>query len=243
MEHGVYQETKVKKRIIMAFPYAGGSSMMYTRWKRKSEQVDMQAIDYAGHGFRYQEKLNSSFDELMNDVYEHVMSNITNYEEVFLFGHSMGGLVAYKVAEKLETENVSIRKQLLVSGSLPPEYYPTSAIKRMQGDEAVSDYIVEYNRISEKKIKTDVFKKLIFPAIRNDFAILNNYSESKNTKIDMPITCFFSECDSLMDYQHMKAWNEHSDCVRFVEMQGDHFFIEEDVERNRILGILYGPYG
>lgn len=228
----------MNKKAIIVLPYAGGSSMMYAKWGSLANNVDIKCIEYAGHGFRYKEQLNSSFEDLFLDVYKHIISEISGYDTIQIFGHSMGALIAYKIVEKFENANIKAFSRLFVSGSLPPEYYPTPAIKSLQNDTAIYKYIEDYNRISEKKRKNKIFQNTIYPAIKNDFCILNNYLETEKTKIHTPITCIFSPEDSLMEHRYMTAWCNRSNNVTFVKAKGDHFYIEEQPQRDYIINYI-----
>ena len=97
---------------VFLLPFAGGSSLLYSQWKL--DHFLFRGIDYSGHGFRYQEPMAQSLEDLAEDVIQQIES--VRPEEFFLFGHSMGGLLAWLVAQKLEKKPCG----LFISACEPP---------------------------------------------------------------------------------------------------------------------------
>lgn len=90
----------VNKTKLICFPFAGGSSMAFNRWKQYLDShYELLPIDYPGHGAKGQEPFANDFEKLIDSIYGEIKDTIfkSNY---ILFGHSMGAWIAYEIYSK-----------------------------------------------------------------------------------------------------------------------------------------------
>ncbi len=215
---------------VFLLPFAGGTSLLYNKWK--TDNFIFHPIEYSGHGTRFREPLSSN----MNDIVEDVIQQIESAEtlEYFLFGHSMGALTAWLVAQKMDIKP----KALFVSACEPPDCLEAEVYKKYRNDDALMRYMEAYGRASERQRTSKVFRKIFFPAIENDFRILSEYIYEPCTALDIPIIVLYSKEDTRMRYKVMENWNKFSTDVYFEQFRGDHFYLEEEQNRKRILWII-----
>lgn len=86
----------------------------------------------------------------------------------------------------------------------------------------------------ESKILLD---KLL-PVIKNDYRVLPEYEYEEAWKLDILIRIFCSREDTLMRYEEMQKWEEYGSDVRFYELPGDHFYIEDDGVREKVIRLI-----
>lgn len=215
---------------VFLLPFAGGSSLLYSQWK--FENFLFRGLDYSGHGFRYQEPLAQSMEDLAEDVIQQIES--VQLAEYFLFGHSMGGLLAWIVTQKLEKKP----RVLFISACEPPGCLDVGKYEKYQREDLLMQYIADYSRVPEKQRNSKVFRKILLPVIQNDFRILSEYVYEPAPVLDVPIVVLYSREDTMMRYEVMEEWKDYGRDVSFRRIRGDHFYLEEEQNRRQILEIM-----
>lgn len=219
-----------KGKSIFLLPFAGGSSLIYSKWK--FEGLVPYPLEYSGHGFRFQEPMAQDMEAMVSDVVRQI--EIRKPEEYFIFGHSMGGLVAWLTVQKLKRKPGA----LFISACEPPECLDVGRYGKYQDADILMRDLLTYKRVSERRGKSDVFRKMLLPVIRNDYRILSEYRYEPFPAIDIPVTVIYSREDTLMKYKNMETWKKYARTINFERVYGDHFYLEEEKERSRILRMI-----
>lgn len=88
--------------VLFCLPYAGGSStVLYTLSKKISCRTEL--VDFSGKGTRIGQDLYDSFDSMVDDIVSIIVEQIKDDKRYALLGYSMGSLVAYEVAKKIQS--------------------------------------------------------------------------------------------------------------------------------------------
>ena len=205
--------------------------MIYSKWKFKD--LDPYPIEYSGHGFRYQEPLAECVEDMVNDAAAQIRQVLPQGEGDFiLFGHSMGGLIAWLTAQRLKPS------ALYVSACEPPGILDAGRYRKYESEEALMSYIRDYKRLSAKRMKSKIFLDRLLPVIKNDYRLLSEYEYKEMGKLDVPVRIFCSREDTLMRYEVMQRWEEYGSDVQFYELSGDHFYLEDDGVRENVSGLI-----
>lgn len=100
------------KKILVCFPWAGGSSTLYAPWLKHpaitSAFHSTICIDYPGRASRSNEEPIGHVSALVDNILDRYdcFDDTTEKEaEIVLFGHSFGAIVAFEVARRLEEED------------------------------------------------------------------------------------------------------------------------------------------
>src|SRR5579872_6740914 len=104
---------------LICFPFAGGSSTIFRRWHLfLPDWVDVCAVELPGRGRRFQEAPLTEIDTVVKAVASEIkaMSSVN----CFLFGHSLGALIAFATARMLNQNGLSFVRHLFVSGRCAP---------------------------------------------------------------------------------------------------------------------------
>lgn len=211
---------------LYLLPYAGGSSLSYFRWEF-GESIDVVPLDYKGHGTRFKEKLDSSFEELTKDITSLIL-NQTDGKNVNIFGHSMGSLVAWDVVNRLNDEGVECRN-LIVSACPPPHLFNYEFYKSLATEDGFLRFIHNENRLRDNQVNSKLFREVIAPVAINDYKLLYKYRRRFGNKLRMQITCLYGDLDSMFDKNTLDGWQEYS-TKRIIkkELKGNHYYIEKE---------------
>lgn len=225
MYSSIYKNPRKKIKMVV-IPYAGGSSQSFSNWNTTiGKDMEINFLDYPGHGRRIKEKLISDFSELIEDMVVQLSSVAS--QPVILFGHSMGGLIsAYVAAEGYRNYGISFRG-IIISSCLSPKRLGEKKHIELN-DEQLEQYLIAERNIPADIIKTKEFKRFLFPAIKNDFKVLHKFQYKELQLPPCPIHCIFAEQDYDIDRESMKDWQECcSNVIEWHKIKGSHFYFED----------------
>lgn len=90
---------------LVCFPWAGAGASVYRRFAyHLSENIEIFAVQYPGREDCY----NESRLRRMEDIVRYISTDIRtliDHHPIIFFGHSMGALVAYEVAQSLNVRS------------------------------------------------------------------------------------------------------------------------------------------
>ena len=103
---------------LFCFPYAGGAASIYRSWHQYlPADVEVCAIQLPGRENRVRERSYINLLELVNGLLPNLLPYLD--KPFALFGHSMGSLIAYEVAQQVQ-QGSRRPTHLLVSGRRAP---------------------------------------------------------------------------------------------------------------------------
>ncbi|PEU19243.1 MULTISPECIES: thioesterase II family protein [unclassified Bacillus (in: firmicutes)] len=221
-----------KKIKLFCFPYAGASATIYSKWRRYlPDYIELHPIELSGKGGRIGEKLYHSLDEAVEDIYKKIKKHI-NDSSYSLFGHSLGGLIAYELYQKLKEKNEKLPSMLFISGSSPP-HRKKSGNYHLLSDKEFKEYIISMGGIPKELIEDEILFDFFLPALRCDFKMIETYISSQRNHIciDTGLAILYGKSDPLVDLQEINEWEDYMQGRFFIEsFDGNHFFINEQTE-------------
>jgi len=226
----------MKEQKLFCIPYAGGSAdIIYTKWKKHLDSsIKMIPIEYSGHGRRVEEALNENIEELVNDLFETVIeSEIKDGTGYMIYGHSMGTLVVYELLKLVKANNYSLPHTIFLSGRYSPDTSFQKEGVYLLSDKQLIDKLVGLGGASASIYDYPELIKAHVPIIRNDYKLIDQYN------FVMPISSFnsdlifiYSDSDPYLgDRKRVDEWRQYTDKdFAVVEVEGNHFFINEKTE-------------
>ena len=102
---------------VFCFPFAGGSANAFRPLQENQllRGFEVHCIELPGRGRRFGEGLLRNMDEMVDDVLDQHGDEFCG--EFAFLGHSMGAMLAYRVALRLASENRGLPRVIFVSGS------------------------------------------------------------------------------------------------------------------------------
>ena len=90
---------------LFCLPYSGASAMVYVRWRRAlPDWLQVCPLELPGRGRRMDEPLQSDIKALAAQLAEEISRDLNG--PYALFGHSLGGLLAFELAHALSARNL-----------------------------------------------------------------------------------------------------------------------------------------
>jgi surfactin synthase thioesterase subunit len=227
----------MKKIKLFCLPYAGGSSTIYLRWKQNLHSgIELNPIELAGRGRRYGETLYNSLDEIAEDVYSIIKKDIDNCDYA-LFGHSLGSIVAYELAHKIQSKNEKMPMHIFFAGKRAPHFDEKEEVIHHLPDEEFKHKVLELGGTPKEIVNNQELLDLFLPILRADFKVNETYKYlDKNCKLGTDITVINGKQEE-MSLDEITGWKQHTNkgCKIFM-LDGDHFFI--NIRSKEIIDII-----
>ncbi len=216
---------------LFCFPYAGGSSSIYSRWHTGlSEGTEVYAVELPGRGWRSSEPCAKDMDSLV----ERLCSAFESMLDLpfFFFGHSMGALLAFSCARALRRRHLRLPEHLFVSARVPPERpNPDRSALTMTDQELIEMIRRRGGTPPEVLAEPDLMARLL-PSIRADFVLLDSYRYVPDAPLGCPITGFTGTRDTYATKLDLGEWALHTTGpFSLLEFEGGHFFINSGRDR------------
>jgi len=217
---------------LFCIPYAGTGATMYRTWQQYFDNVEIVPVQLPGRENRISEALVNDIQILTGMIYEGIKEYLN--KPFSIFGHSMGGMLAYELLLKIKREKGLLPDILFMSGSSIEKLEDKILVGRMD-DEQLIDYLLKSGGTLEELIGYEEFRRSFFPIIRSDYQLVEGYNSSKE-KLECKIRAFASHSDTEIYPQYTEAMYKYTDDFTITYFEGNHFFVgtSEDQVCNKI---------
>ncbi|MCV7381768.1 thioesterase [Mycobacterium alsense] len=212
---------------LYIFPHAGGSAAFYVPFaKAFSSDIKRIAVQYPGQHERGLTQL-ESIQALADDIFTMMAPSSETDRRIALFGHSMGGLVAFDVALKFESAGHPIGA-LFVSSCAAPGHVRH---KQLQGsDHDILSLVARVAGTTPELLANDEFASRMMPTLKSVRTIAG-YNPPPEMTVSCPIHAFVGDDDIIVAQDNMAAWAERTtDEFSIRVLPGDHFYLNNHLQ-------------
>jgi len=212
---------------LVCLPHAGGSAPFFLPVAAAlSPGVDVVAIQYPGRQDRRGEQPLVDMDALADSIYE-VLRGQPELPVTF-FGHSLGAIVGFEVARRLEAaKHDPVR--LFASGRRGPSTRRDEAV-HLRDDAGILGEVRRLNGTASALLSDDELMRAALPALRADYQVAETYRCAPDVTVDFPITVLTGDADPKTTPQEAKAWAAHTGAFDIQVFKGGHFFLTDHVD-------------
>jgi surfactin synthase thioesterase subunit len=154
-----------------------------------------------------------------------------------LFGHSMGALVGFEVARRLEADGKGKGPvRLFASGRRGPATYRDEKV-HLRDDDGILAEVRRMNGTVSMVLDDDELMRAALPALRADYRATETYSCASGVTVSCPISALTGDNDPKTTLDEARAWEQHTTgSFRLHVFTGGHFFLAEKADEvNRLL--------
>jgi medium-chain acyl-[acyl-carrier-protein] hydrolase len=222
----------MRKLKLLAFPYAGSSSMYYYKWKRHMpDEIDFVPVELAGRGSRTRDPLYATFDEAVQDVYRQIDGLIADGPYAF-FGHSMGSLLAYELAHMLKEQGRHEPIMMFLSGRWAPHIARPDLVNPSTPDEQLKERLLELGGTSPELFENPNLADAFIPILKADFYAMESYVFDDGRT---PLSTGFNVMTGVQDWdvnkRDLAEWGKHTTGpFSLHKFKGGHFYINDSFE-------------
>ncbi|KOU12862.1 oleoyl-ACP hydrolase [Streptomyces sp. WM6372] len=216
---------------LVCFPHAGGAATFWFPMAQAlAPQVDVLAVQYPGRQDRRGEPCIEDIETLAAHAAEEVLA--WSDRPVTLFGHSMGAMVAFETARRLE-ERGRPPAGLVVSGMRAPSRARGGSSQAETAEELVAG-ILRLRGTDAAVLDDPELVRMILPTIRSDYKAAESYRWRPGPPLGTPIAVLTGTEDPHVSTDEAAAWREHTaGPFSLTVFTGGHFFLNEHAEAVR----------
>lgn len=218
--------------ILICLPYAGGAANIYSQWNKYFDpSVRVKALELKGRGSRLKEGFYVDFQSAVDDLYWMIEKDIET-DNYCLFGHSMGGILAYELYYKIYENQNRLPEHIFFSGSKVPEVSNRSKKIHLLPDDEFLASVNSYGGTPKEVFENKDILDIVLPILRNDFRLIDNYQFRNNSnQLKCDISSIRGTEDSVEESDVRDFIHYTEGRCRFYEVQGNHFFIKTNKEK------------
>ncbi|WP_069883441.1 thioesterase II family protein [Streptomyces luteocolor] len=224
---------------LVCFPHAGGAASYFFPVSRQLSGVaDVLAVQYPGRQERRKEPLVASVDELADTLAEELLQWADR--PLAFFGHSMGSLVGFEVARRLERKDIRL-VSFFASGRAAPSLSRDEGVHR-RDDAGLLRKVKELGGTSGGLLDDPDVVEMLLPAIRNDYRAVETYKLTPGEPLNCPLVVLTGDADPMVTVEEAKGWQDFSTGeFELHTYTGGHFYL--DVHAASVLGTISARLG
>lgn len=209
---------------LIGFPYAGGGPSLFRTWPGELLQdIELCAVHLPGREARMKEPPMGNLRQVVPELVEAIEPLCDR--PVALFGHSIGGLLAFECARELRRRFGISPVHLFVSGCPAPQIRDQDRLCDLP-DEEFLERMRRFNGTPRDILDHTEMMELMLPTLRADFALRDTYVYEDEPPLNCPISAFGGMADEAVGTEHLERWKVHTaEGFQLWLFQGDHFFI------------------
>ncbi|OGB61353.1 MAG: hypothetical protein A3G29_08215 [Burkholderiales bacterium RIFCSPLOWO2_12_FULL_64_99] len=210
---------------VLCFPYAGAGASVYASWRRHAlAGLSIQPVELPGRGSRMGEPFAASLDALVRQLAVEMASDLPC--PYALFGHSLGGLIAYELTHALVELGLPAPAALFVSGTSAPGWRDEQRYRAMLSLAQLKDELRRLNGMPEDLLDNAELMDLVLPVLAADFRLCASWVERERSPLACPVHVFGGEHDPCTTLPALAAWRQQTTGAFGLEMfEGDHFYL------------------
>ena len=224
---------------LLCLPSSGGGSTLYRPWLGGLDDiepaVELHAALLPGRERRMLEPPVQTMAAMVDGLVPAVAALAD--KPYFLFGHSMGALIAFELTRALVARGIRPPRRLFVSAFRAPDLpNPKRDLHALPDDEFI-DALREYGGTPDAVLRHRETMDVLLPMLRADFRMHETYLYHAARPLEVPITALAGRADAAVPASQMTGWAKQTSAgFALRHFDGAHFFIHDD--RDAVLKTL-----
>jgi len=211
---------------LVGFPHAGGSASYYFPASRAlAPRIEILAVQYPGRQDRRNER---GVDDIagLADQISRALEPATA-EPFAFFGHSMGAILAFEVARRMQERTGRTPSQLFVSGRPAPSRSRPDTV-HLRDDAGLLAELKRLGGVPPELLDQHDLLATALPAARNDYKAIETYRYVPGPPLLCPITALLGADDPMVTVDEASHWSDHcAGPFRLRVFAGGHFYLGE----------------
>ncbi len=213
---------------LFCLPHAGGGSAVYHRWRRwLPAEIGLLPVKLPGREGRFQEAAVDRMSAMIDALWQHVVPTIR--APFALYGHSMGGMIAFELARRLSAEG-TCPAYLFVSACRAPHLMSRERTLHTLPDGAMIEALVrDYGRGGQAGEDELAMMGALAATIRADLKLLETYEYQAGPPLACPICAISATEDQMVSAAQVNEWRTHTaGGFSLRTVPGHHFFLRDE---------------
>jgi surfactin synthase thioesterase subunit len=212
---------------LFVFPHGGGAAASYGHWSALvPADVELLLVQLPGRHDRRGEPPFHRAEPLVDALAEALETELDGRPFAF-FGHSMGGMLAYRLSLALHRDGLPGPVLLGVSSWAPRGYRDGARELAAMPDAQLVEAVRDLGALPPAISASPDMLAVVLPTLRADLAVYADYTDDGAT-VHCPVAAYGGQSDPLLVPGAMAAWAHRTDAFLGVsEYPGGHFYLDE----------------
>ncbi|SDO97538.1 Surfactin synthase thioesterase subunit [Rhodoferax sp. OV413] len=209
---------------------------MYLRWRRLLPRwIEIVPVELPGRGVRLGEDFVEDFDRMVALLC--VEQDAAMRGHFALFGHSMGALLAWGIAQRLHVTGMTLPRALLVSGSAAPSQRDPERFVDLSDDDALIADLRKQGGTPEELFLSPELLRMTLDTLAADYSVCKSFMRVGDASLPVPLHVLAGQKDDIEPWR-IEAWSGETVHNGFTLdwFEGGHFFIRQ--QETRVLSTL-----
>lgn len=210
---------------LFCLPYAGGGVAEFARWRlHLPADVEVAPISLPGRDGRRAEAPVRRVEPLAAAIAAAIGPALDRPWAIY--GHSMGGALAFAVASALCSAGRRPPEHFFVGARGGPGKPPGPALRELDDDAFLAALQARYAAIPPAILADRELLAFFLPALRADFEIAETAALEHLPPLPAPATAFVGADDRTATVEDAARWRPYVANLTVVPLAGDHFFLK-----------------
>jgi surfactin synthase thioesterase subunit len=219
---------------LIVFPHSGAGAYSTHRWLHALPSgLEVCAIQRPGREDRVSETAERSLRRIVDESMAELEARMDR--PYLLFGHSLGGFLAYQTAARIEERGLHPPSHLFISAVGPAPVANARDIAQQLFKEQIRTRLTQdWKEASNDDVQE--LTQMAAAAYESDLHLhFSCHHDTVWPVLDIPVTTFYGTRDRLADRAALQMWQRYTN-ARFdsIEVEGAHMFIETSSGLNAV---------
>ncbi|WP_274565189.1 thioesterase II family protein [Streptomyces spiramyceticus] len=221
----------MEETFLICLPFAGAGASFFTPWQDLApEGLRILPVQLPGREQRFVEPPHTDATAAVDEAYALTTAQLGEGARVAVFGHSLGAVLAYELAHRLEATPGVRLDGLVVSGSPGPWTRRADHANDLPDDEFVAR-VRTFAGYSHVALEDPEMRALLLPTLRADVRMHETYVPTSDRPLSAPITSVRGRDDELVSAVEAAQWAwATTGRLTTAELDGGHMYVTERAE-------------